>query len=141
MANFTKIMGGILINEGFKDGKLGFVNHKNDRGKETLCGISRRWWSSWEGWKIVDEHKTKPNFPRNLAKNEQLICLIMEFYKENFYNKIGGEYINNDEIVKMLLDTAILEGFVPAIKRAQSIVGVPTTGRISNELLTKLNAL
>ena len=41
----------------------------------------------------------------------------------------------------MLVDSAVLEGIKPAVKRAQKIVGITQSGEFSEELKIKLNSL
>jgi len=66
---------------------------------------------------------------------------VIDFYKVNFCDKIGGDSIGNINILNMLVDTAVLEGITSAIKRAQKIVNLDQTGYVTNELLIKLNSM
>ena len=65
----------------------------------------------------------------------------MSFYRDNFWNKVGGDFIDDQDIADMLVDAAVNEGIKPAVKRAQKIVGIAQTGEFSEELKTKLNSL
>ena len=40
------------------EGGLKLINVKNDRGKQTYAGISRRFWPNWDGWKLVDRGRS-----------------------------------------------------------------------------------
>lgn len=135
MANYKIAIDEVLLNEG------GYVDDPNDNGGETYRGIARKFWSGWIGWTIVDFQKTKSNFPGNLRSIVHLNDLVAEFYKANFWDKIGGDGINDQSIANMLVDTAVLEGIPPAIKRAQGIVQIAQNGKVSDELVTKLNLL
>jgi len=70
-----------------------------------------------------------------------LYGLLLIFYKVNFWDKIGGDFIASQTIGNNLVDSAVNEGIKPAIKRAQEIVLLAQTGIITPELVTKLNLL
>jgi len=119
----------------------GHANDPDDGGGETYRGIARKFWPQWAGWKIIDAAKMLSNFPKCLSANTELQNLVIDFYKVNFCDKIGGDSIGNINILNMLVDTAVLEGITSAIKRAQKIVNLDQTGYVTNELLIKLNSM
>lgn len=141
MSNYNQAIGKVLKSEG------GYVNDPDDNGGETYIGISRKFWPTWLGWHIIDLIKKKPGFPKNLKGSDELEIKIQldhevsTFYYEQFWIKVGGDKIKNQSIADMLIDSAVNEGIVPAVKRAQTIVGVAITGKITPELITKLNLL
>lgn len=135
MADYKQSILRVLKTEG------GYVNDKNDSGGETFKGIARNFWHDWAGWKIVDQAKKQPGFPRSLYANAQLTDLVVLFYKTNFWDKIGGNNIKNQDIAHMLVDSAVNEGVKPAVKRAQKIVGLTPTGIVDALLISKLNTL
>lgn len=141
MSKYLDSIKEVLADEGFRANSMGYVNDKDDRGGETIAGIARNFWKNWQGWKIVDAAKTQPNFPNNLIGNKVLYDQIITFYKINFWDKVGGDKIADSSISHLLVDSAINEGIVPAVKRAQEIVNLPQTGIFSDELATKLNNL
>jgi len=141
MAKYIDAINDTLRAEGIFNGSLGYVKDPQDAGGETVAGISRRFHPTWDGWKIVDGYKNKPNFPYTLKKDEILIQKVMAFYKPNFWDKIDGDHIKDQEIASMLLKEAVLGGYRKAIKRAESIVGLTETGVITTDLIRKLNAL
>lgn len=116
MADFTKAIQKIIASEG------GYVNDPNDPGGETKFGISKR------------------SYPNEDIKN-LTIERAREIYKRDFWDKIGGDQIKDQAIADLLVDSAVNEGVVPAVKRAQIIVNIPQTGKITPLLLTKLNLL
>ncbi|HZK69737.1 MAG TPA: glycosyl hydrolase 108 family protein [Paludibacter sp.] len=135
MANFKPAITKVLLTEG------GYANDPNDNGGETYRGVARKFWPNWSGWTIVDTAKNQPNFPKSLSGNAALKDSTIEFYKINFWDKIGGDKINNQSIADLLVDSAVNEGTVPAIKRAQGIVDIAQTGHVTNELVEKLNLM
>lgn len=141
MADFIKTIKTVLSNEGAFGKKLGWNKTPGDAGGETVAGIARNMHPHWDGWLDVDNHKTHPNFPYTLNQDTILITKIYAFYKVYFWDKIGGDGIKSDVIALEILDAAVNEGFMPAIKRAEKTVGVPVTGVISTVLINKLNTL
>ncbi|OFX56272.1 MAG: hypothetical protein A2066_12770 [Bacteroidetes bacterium GWB2_41_8] len=141
MADYKLAYSKILKSEG------GYVNDPDDRGGETYKGISRKFWPGWLGWTIIDALKKAGKFPKKpVTPNEieidvQLQYEVSQFYYHQFWSKIGGDKIKNQSIAEMLLDAAVNEGIVPAIRRAQTIAGIAVTGEITDELITKLNKL
>jgi lysozyme family protein len=119
----------------------GYSKDPQDVGGETYDGISRCFFPSWKGWKIVDEYKNKMGFPINLRDSVALNTMVKEFYKINFWDKIKGDSIKNQSIANLLVDSAVNEGIIPAIKRAQEIVLLPQTGKVDDLLISKLNVL
>jgi lysozyme family protein len=141
MANYKQAIGKVLVSEG------GYVNDPDDNGGETYKGISRKFWPEWLGWTIIDALRKESKFPKKpVTRNEieidnQLQYEVQMFYYHQFWIKVGGDQINDQLIADMLIDAAVNEGIVSAIKRAQQIVGLPQTGKINPELITKLNHL
>ncbi len=135
MANYKKAIIKTLGYEG------GYVNDPDDNGGETFKGISRKFHPAWGGWVLIDDLKKKPGFPKGITINPMLNGLVQVFYKVEFWNKVGGDGLNSQEIANLLVDSAVNEGIVPAIKRAQGIAGIPQTGKVSEDLITKINLL
>lgn len=118
----------------------GFANLPGDHGRETYVGIARAFWPQWPGWKIVDSLRSYPDFPRVLAHNAQLQSLVDEFYYQNFWLKIGGDRIAPD-IAQAIMSDTINAGIPGGIRCAEQLVGLPPTGKISQNLVTRLNTL
>ena len=135
MANYKEAIAKVLKHEG------GYVNDPDDKGGETYKGISRKNWSKWIGWNIVDNSKSLANFPKCLYSNTLLNEYVVDFYKRNFWVPIGGDNIKDQDVANILVDAAVLEGIKPAVKRAQRIVGISQSGEFSEELKIKLNSL
>jgi len=140
MADYKTAISRVLPTEGYLlNKKVGYVCDKDDSGGETIGGIARNFFPTWAGWAIVDAAKKLPDFPKNLVKNLPLYGLLLDFYKTNFWNKVGGDFIASQTIANNLVDSAVNEGIKPAVKRAQSIVGLAQTGVIDANLVTRLN--
>lgn len=63
----------------------GWGNDPNDSGGETIFGISRNNWPSWDGWAIVDSLKGGKDFPMNANTYDVLIQKAKDFYAINFW--------------------------------------------------------
>lgn len=70
----------------------GYVNHADDRGGETYCGIARRFHPDWSGWITIDQIKRAQEIKTG-AHFEQLDDLVIEFYRVNFWQPIGGHLL------------------------------------------------
>lgn len=135
MADYKHSIAKILLTEG------GYVNDKADAGGETYKGIARNYWGGWGGWINIDGAKKRPNFPESLNGNVMLNSLVTDFYKKNFWDKIGGDMIASQTIADNLVDSAVNEGIKPAIRRAQKLVLMDETGIVTADLVKKLNDL
>ena len=139
MADFNISVKDTLTHEGINI-NMGYVNDPSDRGGETIAGIARKFHPNDPIWALVDRAK-KGNFPQNLKDIPNILDGIKAFYKANYWDKVCGDRLKSQNIANILFDTAVLEGYTAAIKRAQNIVGVTPNGVMSEELITKLNAL
>ena len=83
----------------------------------------------------------KPGFPNSLAADLNVRAMILDFYRRRFWNPIQGDKVNNQDIANLLVDKAVLEGISAAVSRAENVVGLPQTGKVSDALITKLNLL
>lgn len=119
----------------------GWVNNDGDSGKETYKGISRVANPNWAGWAIVDSYKKKSNFPKNLDSDEKLQVLVKECYKTNYWNPVWGDRIKNQKVANDIYDTAVNMGVGTSIKLSQRQFGFKETGKMSNQLLSKLNSV
>jgi lysozyme family protein len=111
MADFIKAISKVLHIEG------GYVNDPDDKGGETKYGISKR------------------SYPNEDIKNLTLARAKM-LYKRDFWDKVGGDLINDQQIADMLVDAAVNEGVTPALNRAKSIMGEHTLAGTANKLNT-----
>ena len=135
MANYRSAILKVLLTEG------GYANDPDDSGGETYKGIARNFWPRWSGWVIIDIAKKQHGYELALNRNMQLNDDVIAFYKVNFWDKVGGDFIIDQSIANDLVDAAVNEGIKGAVKRAQGIVLIAQTGVITPELVTKLNLL
>ena len=84
----------------------GYANNSADKGGETYCGISRRFWPRWEGWTYIDKTKAV----RVILHNEifpELADKVKLFYRTNFWYKIKGDYMTSEKIAEEVYDGAV----------------------------------
>lgn len=134
MADFTKAFKLTMKAEG------GYVNDPDDPGGETYKGIARTGNSKWPGWINIDMNKTKRNFPKNLEDDPDLQNKVRELYKINYWDKILGDDIQDQDIAESIFDFAVNAGPRTSSKLAQIAVQAEPDGVIGPVTLGKLNA-
>lgn len=110
MSNFDEAYKITMGHEGL------YSNLKADRGLETFRGISRRYFPSWPGWRLVDQTKDDAILLRD---NQELKDLAKDFYKAEFWDRFVGDQMPDQEIANELFDTAVNLGVHQAIKFLQ----------------------
>ena len=110
MANFDPAFDKMIRNEGgFK-----LTNIEGDRGGQTYAGIARNVHPGWPGWRFVDAG--------DLTQVE-LTQSVRDFYRREFWDRIGGDAITHQTIAETLFDFAVNAGSGTAAKLAQIVVG------------------
>lgn len=87
-----------------------YSNDPNDTGGETVFGVSRNNFPKWEGWAIVDAHKrnhTTAELRAYLRNNEEILALVKEWYKVNFWNKFGLDDIKDYSLAYEVFDQSV----------------------------------
>ena len=127
MANFDPAFDKTIRNEGgFK-----LTDIAGDRGGQTYAGIARNAHPDWPGWRFVDAG--------DLTQVE-LTQSVRDFYRREFWNRIGGDAITHQTIAETLFDFAVNAGSGTAAKLAQIVVGVVPDGGIGPRTLAALNS-
>src|SRR3972149_1674828 len=92
----------------------GYANDPDDRGDETYRGWSRNAHPDWTGWKIVDEAKTKAHTIKEinqwLENNTLIQQLLITGYKNEYWNRIRGDSISDQQIANEVYDNAVNMG-------------------------------
>ena len=121
------------------EGKNVWVEIDGDSGGETWSGISRKANPTWAGWKILDEIKNKKN--KQVISTPELERLKKELYKTKYWNPVWGDKIKKQEVANDLYDTGVNCGVSMSIKLSERQFGMKETGKMSEELLNKLNSV
>ena len=113
---FEMAMEGLLELEG------GYQLHTvaGDRGGMTYAGISRRNWTDWEGWRVIDSG----------GRPQQ--AMVYRFYRRHFWDSNNLDQVANEcgpHIAAVLFWGVVNMGKV-AVKLAQSVAGVKQDGVI-----------
>jgi lysozyme family protein len=134
MADFNQAYRLILANEG------GYGNDPQDPGGETYKGIARKKQPEWVGWIIIDPMKKQPNFPESLDHDQNLQAEIQRFYKAIFWDKVGGDNINDQEIANSIFDFAVNSGVSTSVGLVQNVVGSSYDGVIGPKTIQAINS-
>ena len=102
MADFDLALEATLKAEG------GYVDDKDDPGGETYKGIARSRNPKWPGWITVDILKNKRNFPANLDNDPQLQSEVKDLYEVNYWHRVKGDDITDQDIAESIFDFAAL---------------------------------
>lgn len=140
MADFKKAWVITSKNEG------GYINDPSDSGGETYCGISRKFFPQWQGWGYIDKYKPLKN--NEIIKNDSFISntnegiedLVTTFYKNQFWDKVFGDKIINQEVANELFDSSVNMGIHEAVILTQKSLDIPNTGIMDNSTLNTLNS-
>ena len=100
MAKFKMAMSFVMKYEG----KYAF--DPNDLGGETYMGISRKAHPMWAGWMIIDVIKHE----RRLSTNDdipEVNELVGNFYQVEYWDRLSGDNICDQEIANELMDISI----------------------------------
>lgn len=111
------------------DHEGGYSNHGDDRGGETYCGISRRWYWSWYGWPIIDEMKDARGFPDILCEAHALPDLVRDFYRDEYWIRLKCSAMPQ-AIAGEVYDTAVNMGRSVAIKILQRSLNALNRGSV-----------
>jgi lysozyme family protein len=134
MASFIIAYRKTIANEGL------YSNDTNDRGGETVLGLTRVMDKNWAGWLFIDECKKHPSFPANLKSVEHKIdALAQPFYKQKYWMPVRGDEIINQDIANKIYDSCVNLGISQGVVLAQRSLGIAETGKMSDTTLNKLN--
>lgn len=119
------------------EGKDIWTKTAGDAGGETWSGISRRANPNWSGWKIIDGIKNKKNGQK--ISTPELEELKRSLYRSNYWEPVWGDKIKNQKVANDMYDTGVNMGLSMSIKLSERQFKMKETGRMSDELLNKLN--
>lgn len=90
----------------------GYVNDPQDAGGETYRGVSRVYWSRWAGWEVIDHYKRE--HPKNIHaatkamdSDHYLREQVHIFYKGNFWDRVRGDEVTDQDVANELFDTGV----------------------------------
>ena len=134
MAQFINAFQKTIDHEG------GYVNDPDDPGGETYKGVARKMHSKWEGWTTIDLLKRQPGFPANIDRDPEIREQVGTFYLNQFWNKIKGDDIQNQEIAESIFDFAVNAGVATSAALAQLVIKAKTDGVIGPQSIAAITA-
>lgn len=147
MANFN------ISYELTKKEEGGYANIQGDNGGETMWGIARNFWGEdkrlRQFWKELDfykdgmsDYKGTPKYYERLNDlsngNTLMVKISKDFYREEFWHKMKGEFIKSQKVANNLFDFFVNAG-KNAIKVAQRELGVTADGIFGPKSLEAIN--
>lgn len=147
MANFN------ISYELTKKEEGGYANLKGDNGGETMWGIARNFWGEdkrlKQFWRELDWYKQgminikgSAEYYKRLndlcSGNTVMISEAKGFYRDEFWNKMKGEWIKSQKVANNLFDFFVNAG-KNAIKVAQRQLGVDADGIFGDKTLEAIN--
>jgi len=124
MASFDKAYKRVERSEG------GYVNDPDDRGGETYKGISRKYHSNSDIWKIIDdvkqEHGVK-GIDSILSHNDRLQTLVKTIYKKEYWDIFSLDSCPSQGLANEIFDDAVNRGVGGACKILCDTLGITRT--------------
>ncbi len=134
MADFTLVLPRVLDFEGL------YSDDKADKGGETVLGCSRNNFPDLPLWAIVDDFKRDEGFPKNMKGNTEILELVGNWYKLEFWDKIKGDLINNQDVAYNIFDFAVNGGVRRGARTAQQVVNATEDGVIGEQSIRLINS-
>ncbi len=96
----------------------GYSNVEGDKGGETYKGISSTNNPYWSGWTVIDKSRQHPDFPKNLESNEELLYLVLSFYRF-IWDSLSLDKLKSQFLAEVLFDTSVNMGKGRAVQFLQ----------------------
>ena len=111
----------------------------NGEEEITFTGIYRGANPNWIGWDLIDKYRngTKLNMPDD--EYQRLVQMTKEFYRQNYWNKIQGDKIKNQDLANEIMLGAVLSHPKTVTKLLQSTLGLNTDGIFGSRTLEAIN--
>lgn len=106
----------------------GYSNNPNDNGGATMNGVTLKTFQFYYG-----KEKTVEDLKKITLSQE------MEIAKELYWDKIGGDEINDQSVAEILYDYSFNSGVKTAVKAVQRIVKVGVDGISGQKTLGAIN--
>lgn len=125
MADFLPAFEQMIKDEG------GYVLHEvqGDTGGATYAGIARNKNPHWNGWRYIDRKEL----------GGPLTGMVRDFYKVEFWDKMRGDELLEQEIANSIFNFGVNAGMSMAVKLAQLVVGATPDGVIGPKTVELLN--
>ncbi|MEI6507883.1 MAG: glycosyl hydrolase 108 family protein [Bacteroidota bacterium] len=119
--------------------KGGYAKYSYKGDGEVYKGINRKAYPDWKGWILIDLVKTQLTFPANLDYNILVQDEVISFYQINFWDKMNGDKILNQNIADTIFEYAINVGLVECIKYTRYVLNIEPGEEMDNAVINGLN--
>ena len=149
MADFDISYGLTSGHEGYYVSEDWWRSHGNQKSGETYMGIDRIQNPGWAGWAIIDRYKATNGpiaYNTQLPQSLGLEALVKEYAKENYWDTIQGDQIQDQDVANMIYEQKW--GGYGGIQRVQEVINgmiapdsIPVDGVVGADTLSQINAL
>ena len=141
MSNFTKSMQ-FLIRLEFNSPSLTLHKNETENGL-TFFGIYECAHPDFKGWELVKQvlkGKTLKEASVILYNNSDLVALVYEFYKREFWDKMRLDEVESDLKASEVFIFGVNVDTKPAVRVLQRLLNVTVDGVMGAQTLKALNA-
>lgn len=126
----------------------GYANVAGDAGGETIFGIARAMHPNLKLWEHLDNYKKALEpFDKSKYKELEKLCKgnvqfkeeMDRFYKKEFWDKIKGDEIQNQDAANAIYDFAVNSGVKRAVEYAQKTLNLMVDGIMGEQTLSAIN--
>lgn len=116
----------------------GYVNDPDDKGGQTIIGITRKnhptlaVWTSLDSLSTVKEKKAYK--PTDNELNE-----INEVYRKHYYDKLKCDHFNNELLSAHLFAFGVNAGVSRAAQKLQKVLGIKQDGIVGSQTISTAN--
>lgn len=119
--------------------------HYNEGEKGyTFMGVYQFAHPEWNGWirvtYAIKSSKTMADASKILYADKELIKLVRDFYKTEFWDKMKLDQVTSQKIAEEMMVFGVNAGIGSAVKAAQKVVGVVADGVIGSKTIAALNS-
>jgi lysozyme family protein len=133
--------------------EAGYANDPDDPGKRTYAGVSEKSWPNWAGWGIINLYDklqlTLSKLNASLNDNVKLQQLVLDFYKDNFWDVLKLDDVHDQNIAAELFDTGVnmgleisatfLQRCLNAFSFKQNYGSLTVDGQIGSKTIAAIN--
>ena len=141
MSNFAKSMQ-ILMRLEFNNPSLALHKNETENGL-TFFGIYECAHPDFKGWELVKQALKSKNLKEAsviLYNNSDLVALVYEFYKKEFWDKMRLDEVESDLKASEIFVFGVNVDTKPAVRVLQRLLNVAVDGVMGAQTLKALNA-
>ncbi|MDP4224831.1 MAG: glycosyl hydrolase 108 family protein [Bacteroidota bacterium] len=130
--------------------EAGWCNTEGDSGGETFAGVARNYHGNWHGWRIIDATKPRckdiKTLNQALFMNKELMNMVHEFYKEEFWNVDQLDKFDSQLIAENVFDAIVncglghgIDFLQKAINKINPIYKLVVDNKLGNKTFSAMN--